>query len=104
MFSVSLEKKNSGDMGGMGAFGPLPVGGPAPTYAPYKNKNGRNQAFLAFYIFCHLHSHPHPPKKESGAATVKSISNLVFKACEHFSGVKIHVIWRLVLRLVRIFT
>ena len=61
---VFLWKKGSGDMGGMGAFGPPLVGGPAPTYPLKQEKNGKNQPFLAFYIFAPPppphNPHPHP--------------------------------------------
>ena len=54
-------KKDSGDSLGMGAFGPSPVGGPAPTYSPYKNKNGKYHPFLAFYILPPPTLSPTPP-------------------------------------------
>ena len=70
MFGVSLEKKAVVTWGGHEAFGPPPVGGPAPTYTPYKKKNGRNQPFLAFYIFA---PHPHPNKQKN--TCLKCIEN-----------------------------
>ena len=50
----------------MGAFGPPPVRGPAPTYPPYKKqKMAKNQAFLAFYIFAPYIPTPPPNKKNN---------------------------------------
>ena len=53
--------------GGPWGIWPFLVRGPAPIYPPYKNKNGKNQQFLAF-IFLPPYPHPttphtHPNKK-----------------------------------------
>ena len=103
MFGVSLEKKGSHGAvvkweGGHGAFGPPPVGGPTPTY-PYKNKNGKNQPFLAFHVFAPS-PHPQsttPPQTKNNL--VQPLENLVLRLVKIFSGVKIHAFWRLVLGL-----
>ena len=102
MFGVSLGKQKSQwwHWWGHGAFGPPPVGGPAPTYPSYKNKNGKNQPILAFYIFA---PSPQPPSQQKIIwCSHCAISNLVLRLVKIFSGVKIHAIWQL--RLVKIFT
>ena len=42
---------------GEGGIWSSPGRRPCPTYPPYQNKNGKNQPFLAFYIFA---TPPHP--------------------------------------------
>ena len=62
------KKQGSGDMGGMGYLA-LPRSEPLPHIPPYKNKNGKNQPFLAFYIFA-----PHPnPTTPNPTITKKKI-------------------------------
>ena len=85
-------------MGGHGAFGPPPVGGPAP-HTPLQEQKSAIFGFLYFTP----HPDPPPPPQKIVWCSHWKISNLVFKACEKFS-VKIHAILRLVLRLVKIFT
>ena len=66
MSGVSLEKKAVVTWG-HGAFGPPPVGGPAPTYPLTRTKVAKISHFWLFYL-CPPHPHPttphpHPNKK-----------------------------------------
>ena len=96
--------------GGHGAFGPPPVGAPAPTYPLTRTNMAKISHFWLFIFFPSPpphnplphpppHPHPHPNKKKSGAAT----GNLVLRLVKIFSGVKINAIWRLVFKA-KIFT
>ena len=85
MFGVSLGKQKSQwwHWWGHGAFGPPPVGGPAPTYPSYKNKDGK---ILAFHIFDPLTSTPIPTKH----SLVQPLCDFqsCFKACENIQWCK----------------
>ena len=80
---VFLWKKGSGDMGHE-AFGPPPVGGPAPSYPPYKNKNGKKSAIFGFLYFLPPHPHPttpppphpHPNKNNLGQPLERGLCTL----------------------------
>ena len=84
----------------VGAWGiwPSPVGGPAP-HTRYKNKSGKNQPFFGFLYFTPSPPPPHPTPTKNNL--VPPLENLVLRLVKIFSGVKIHAIWRLVLRLVK---
>ena len=77
-------------MGGHGAFGPPLVRGPAPTYPPYKKKNGKKSAIFGFLYFCSLNP-PTPPQQK--IIWCSYWKNLVLRLVKIYSGVKIHAIF-----------
>ena len=91
------EKKNSG---GMGHFA-LPGRRPCPTY-PLQEQKWQKSAIFWLSIFLPPHPPPHPPHPTPTKNNlVPPLENLVLRLVKIFSGVKIHAIWRLVLRLVK---
>ena len=75
------EKKSPVVTWGHGAFGPPPVGGPAPTYPLTRTKKSAIFGFFKNY-FCPLNPPPHPNKNnlvqplEKGSCTLENSKNL----------------------------